>query len=154
ARSCARWRPSSPEPARPRRAWKPWDADPHHGGITPFSLRLSTKPGLPLREAGFSRFTGRAVPSRRRSADDDVSGRDPGLHVRKGHGPYLKAGPADAARDVGGDLFPQVVHDAVDLHVQAVRPFEGDHRDDVIDLVLDLAEVLVPVVQHEALPHV
>src|SRR3954464_6567795 len=66
-----------------------------------------------------------------RSAHDDVSGPDPGLHLRTGRGEHVVESRGDGVRDFGEDIVMQSVHDAVDRYSQAIHPSEGDHRESV-----------------------
>jgi hypothetical protein len=93
-------------------------------------------------------------PWAQRSAKDDVSGPDPGLHVRMGHGDHVFEGRADGVRDPGGEVVPHPVHDAVDRSFQAIHPLEGDQHDDLINLLVKLVNLAVPRKQIEANPHV
>jgi hypothetical protein len=61
------------------------------------------------------------------SAHDDISGPDPGLHVRTDHSEHIGACRADGVRDVGGEIAVQPVQDAVYRHSQTIHPGEGDH---------------------------
>jgi hypothetical protein len=87
------------------------------------------------------------------SAQDDVSGPDAGLYVRKGHGDDVVAGRAPEVRHVGGEIVLHPVQDALDRYSQAIHPPEGDHPDNVIHLAVKLDKVVVPAKQDEPLPH-
>jgi hypothetical protein len=88
------------------------------------------------------------------SAHDEVSGLDPGLHVRTDHGVHVDAGSAEGVRDVGGEIVLHPRHDAVDRSSHAIHPPEGDHHDDVINLAVQLGNVAVPGKLSEAILYV
>ncbi len=49
-----------------------------------------------------------------RSPHDDISGLNPGLHVRTGHGNHVVARRADGVGDFGGEVVLHPVQDAID----------------------------------------
>ena len=68
-------------------------------------------------------------PDQRQSPHDDISGLNPGLYVRTGHGDHVVAGRAEGVGDFGGEVVLHPVQDAIDRNCETIDPCEGDVRD-------------------------